>query len=42
MLGTFLVGMVVGLVARAMHPRGPRLTVAMALLLGGVGALASF
>lgn len=42
MLGTFLVGMVVGLVARAMHPRGPGLTVPMALLLGGVGALASF
>lgn len=42
MLGIFMVGLAVGLAARALHPAGRTMTVAMALLLGGVGALVSF
>lgn len=42
MLGIFFVGLVVGLVARSLHPAGRTMTIALALLLGGVGALISF
>lgn len=42
MLGTFFVGMAVGLAARLLHPAGRTMTIALALLLGGVGALAAF
>lgn len=42
MLGTFVVGMVVGFAGRLWHPAGRVLSIPMALLLGGVGALAAF
>ncbi|MBY4898273.1 hypothetical protein K6V06_14795 [Cupriavidus sp. AU9028] len=42
MLGTFVVGLAVGAASRALHPAGRVPSLAMALLLGGVGALGGF
>jgi uncharacterized membrane protein YeaQ/YmgE (transglycosylase-associated protein family) len=42
MLGILMIGIVVGLVARASHPAGRGVGIWPATALGGVGALAAF
>ena len=42
MLGTFVVGLAVGAASRALHPAGRTPGLAVALLLGGLGALGAF
>jgi uncharacterized membrane protein YeaQ/YmgE (transglycosylase-associated protein family) len=42
MLGILMIGIVVGLVARASHPAGRVVGIGPAMTLGGVGALAAF
>lgn len=42
MLGILIVGIVVGLVARASHPAGRVVGIVPAIALGGTGALAAF
>ena len=42
MLGTFIVGLLVGLAARQMHPAGTVVSLPAALVLGMAGAAAAF